>query len=104
MMKLSGIWQTQGWRRVDRLVGNRMLCIEIQIQLQNIDARLVSQARHLRQIAHRGLWHIGLPVGVGGKGNGGVPRKIREAPLKSSIAVPYSVQPISSVSSTPHSR
>src|SRR5712664_5017106 len=61
MMKLSGIWQTKGWRRADRLVRNRMLWIEIQIQLQNVDARLVSQARHLRQIAHRGLWHIGLP-------------------------------------------
>jgi len=43
-MKLSGIWQTKGWRRVDRLVRRRMLSIEIQIQLQNIDARLSEHA------------------------------------------------------------
>ena len=34
------------------------------------------QRRHLGQIAHRGFWRVELPVGVGGKAGGGVPRQI----------------------------
>jgi hypothetical protein len=35
------------------------------------------EAGHLGQIAHCGLWHIRLPVGVGGKRHRSVPRQIR---------------------------
>ena len=30
------------------------------------------EAEHLGEIAHRGLGRVGLPVGVGGEGDGGV--------------------------------
>ncbi len=35
------------------------------------------EAGHLRQIAHRALWHIRLPVRIGGETGGRVPRQVR---------------------------
>ena len=40
------------------------------------------QPHHLGQVAHRGLGHIRLPVGVGGKRRRSVPRQIRLNPRK----------------------